>query len=267
MKKNYAVVTGGSSGIGLAIARELAARGYSLLLVSNQEELLREAVATIHTHYPVQCRALCMDLTEPASAQQIFDYCQTNQLETEVLVNNAGILVFSEVVSVSITKLSAILQLHMNTPVMLCRLFGEQMRSQNKGHILNVSSISSVMPFPGISLYGPTKTFMRYFTRALRHEMKIYGVNVTCLIPGATATALYDPNKVNLKLARQTGVMQSPEYVAGQAIKALLNRQAECIPGWLNKLTVWFVPLIPSWFIYQLHKRTKLISKGTDALG
>jgi short-subunit dehydrogenase len=77
---------------------------------------------------------------------------------------------------------------------------------------------------------------MRYFSHALRSEMKLYNVNVTCLIPGATETGLYDPNRVNLTLAKELGVMQTADVVAKKGIDAMFKNKAECIPGWLNKL-------------------------------
>src|SRR5690606_14805701 len=150
---------------------------------------------------------------------------------------------------------------------MLCRLFGEEMRKARHGFILNVSSISAVMPYPGISLYGPSKTYMRYFTRALRSEMKQYNIHVTCLIPGATATALYDPNRVNLSLAKRLGVMQSAEKVAKTGLKSLFKNQAESIPGILNKITVGVLPFIPAGVARLIHQKTKILNVGNQALG
>jgi short-subunit dehydrogenase len=266
-KSQFAMVTGGSSGIGFAIAKELAQKGFGIVLVSNQENELQQCCKEIETQFEVSCIALFKDLTAASAAQEIFDFCQTQELNVQVLVNNAGILVFSEVITAPTEKIHAILQLHIYTSVMLCRFFGEQMKPNKTGYILNVSSISSVMPYPGISLYGPTKTFMRYFTRALRSEMKIHAVKVCCLIPGATATGLYDPNKINLELAMKTGVMHTPEFVAAKAIKAMMNNKAECIPGWLNKLTVALLPLVPIWLIETIHRKTKLMEKGNQSLG
>ncbi|MCO5258980.1 MAG: SDR family NAD(P)-dependent oxidoreductase [Crocinitomicaceae bacterium] len=265
-KNSLALITGGSSGIGLAMATELAKRGYNLLLVSNQEEQLNDVKQSIEQKFSIKCFVLCSDLSIPQAAQAVFNYCSNENLQVDILINNAGMLIFSEVVATDNNRVNTILQLHMCTPTLLCRFFGEDMKKRNNGYILNVSSISSVMPYPGISLYGPSKTYMRYFTRAFRHEMKIYGVNVTCLLPGATETGLYDPNKVNLKLARRTGIMQSSDYVAKKAINALLKNKAECKPGIINKLTVWFLPLVPSWVIYLIHKKTNLIKKGNEAL-
>jgi hypothetical protein len=261
-----ALITGGSSGIGRAIAFELASRGYSLLLVSNQEAELSQTKSEIESQFAVRCLTFCIDLAESKAAAQVFDYCLSHQLEVNILVNNAGILVFSEVVSAPTHRVETILRLHIHTPAMLCRLFGEKMKEKRSGHILNVSSISAVMPYPGISLYGPTKTFMRYFTRAFRHEMKHVGIHVTCLIPGATVTGLYDPQRINIPLAMRLGVMLQPEFVAQKAVKALMNNKAECIPGWLNKVTVRIVPIVPRWLIDLIYRHSGVMNSGRKAL-
>lgn len=266
-KTKIALVTGGSSGIGFAIACELAAKGFLILLISNQAEQLETCKAEIESRFSVTCFILDIDLSATTAAQQVFDYCVEHQLEIEVLVNNAGMLIFSEVVQTPTKRLETILQLHMNTPTVLCRLFGAEMKERKSGSILNVSSISSVMPYPGISLYGPTKTYMRYFTRALRSEMKEHGVNVSCLLPGATETALYDPNRINLKLAKRLGVMQTAEYVARKAVKTIYRKKAECVPGIINKLTIWFMPIIPTFIIELINRRAKLLDKGQKSLG
>lgn len=264
---SVALITGGSSGIGFAVAKQLAQQGFSLLLVSNQEIELAKCKQEIEQHFPIKCHTLFKDLTSATAAQEIFDLTKQNNLEISVLVNNAGILVFSEVVATPLEKVNAILQIHIHTPSMLCRLFGEEMRKARHGFILNVSSISAVMPYPGISLYGPSKTYMRYFTRALRSEMKQYNIHVTCLIPGATATALYDPNRVNLSLAKRLGVMQSAEKVAKTGLKSLFKNQAESIPGILNKITVGVLPFIPAGVARLIHQKTKILNVGNQALG
>lgn len=262
-----ALVTGGSSGIGYAIAEELARRGYDLLLVSNQEKELALCREKLEAAHAIRCHTHYADLSREDAAQALHGYCREQGFRVEVLVNNAGILLFSEVVEAPVERVRTILQLHMQTPALLCRLFGEEMKQRGSGHILNVSSISSVMPYPGISLYGPSKTFLRYFSRALRAEMQAYGVNVTCLLPGATATALYDTNKVDVGLAMRLRIMHTPAFVARKGVKALFRRRAECIPGWLNKITVRVLPLFPQLFITWLHNNTSLIEKGKGAMG
>ncbi|MDZ7608735.1 MAG: SDR family NAD(P)-dependent oxidoreductase [Cyclobacteriaceae bacterium] len=187
--RKVALVTGGSSGIGLAIAHQLALRGYSLLLVSNQKNELAVCQAEFEKLSGRKCYALYLDLAEETSASELFNFSRNQHLVVAVVVNNAGFMNFSEVAETPFEKVQSMLQVHMLTPTKICRLFGKEMKERKSGYILNTSSISAVMPYPGISLYGPTKTYMRYFTRALRSEMREYGVKVTCLIPGATGHA------------------------------------------------------------------------------
>ena len=252
---NIALITGGSSGIGLAIAHELAKLKYNLLLVSNQEKELALSKEALEQQYGINCFLLEIDLATIDAAHQVYDYCHQQQLNIEILINNAGFLIMAEVLDSDPATVSSMIQLHLHTPTVLCRLFGAQMKTQNRGHILNVSSISAVMPYPIISLYGPTKTYLRYFTRAFRTEMRPFGVNVTCLMPGATVTGLYDLTNVNVAHLKALGIFQSPEFVARRAVKGLMKRRALVVPGLINKITIRLMPLIPTFIITALNNR------------
>jgi uncharacterized protein len=260
--RKYALVTGASSGIGWHISKELAQRGYSIIAVSNQPEQLVNLKKEIENTSNVSVLPINIDLAQAGAGKEVFDQCETDHLEIEVLVNNAGMLVIGDAVKVEYFRAADILQLHVNTPALLCRLFGEKMSARKSGYILNVSSISAVMPYPVISFYGPSKTFIRYFTRALRTEMKCYGISVTCLLPGATATALYDMHHVNIPLAMKLGVMKRPESVAHAGMKALFAGRAECIPGALNKLIVLILPFVPVLVIDWINRLRNLKKKN-----
>ncbi|OFY68433.1 MAG: hypothetical protein A2V64_01365 [Bacteroidetes bacterium RBG_13_43_22] len=256
MCPGHALVTGASSGIGWHISHELAKKGYCIIAVSNQPDRLDDLKKKLENEYPISVSTLNIDLSQENSAQQVYDFCERNKVRVEVLVNNAGTLHFGEVLKIEIFRMRSIMNLHMITPAMLCRLFGGKMMERRKGFILNTSSISSIMPYPTISVYGPTKAFLRHFTRALRTEVKRYGIKVTCLIPGATSTGLYDSAKFDTPLKRKLGIMKKPEVVAKAGIKALFNNHPECTPGFLNKLIVLFVPVIPHSIIGAIYKRT-----------
>lgn len=265
-KAKFALVTGASSGIGLAISRILAAKGYSLVMVSNQAEPLQILAKEFSEKFGVDCIPFFADLSLPESGEELFHFTQQNNLRIEILVNNAGILLFGELAHLAPGQSERIINLHIFTPVKLCRLYSEIMLQNRMGMILNISSISAVMPYPGISLYGPTKTFIRYFSRAIRHELLPYGVSVTCAMPGATETGLYDPQKINLKLAKQLGVMHDAEFVAYKLVKAMFKRKAIVIPGLINKITVAMVPIVPSFFIGWIHRKTELTKLGEKKL-
>ncbi len=251
--KSYALVTGASSGLGWYLSVELVGRGYNLIAVSNQPEELEELKKKLEEANNNTVITVNMDLAEENAAKFLFDYCEENNYQVDILVNNAGMLIYGEVLTVEYSRARSILNLHMTTPALLCRLFGEKMRQKGHGYILNVSSISAVMPYPTISLYGPTKSFIRNFSRALRTEMKPTGVSVTCLLPGAMDTRLLKEYKSKLKLAKRIRVVKHPKKVAPIAIKAVFRNRSECIPGMLNKLTIWPLPFAGS--IQNWHHR------------
>lgn len=251
----WALVTGASSGIGWQISEQLAARECNIIAVSNQAGQLEELKLLLEQSHMVQVVTINQDLAREDAPQCIFDYCQTQKLTVDILVNNAGMLMFGEMVDSDYDTMKAILQLHVTTPALLCRLFGNGMKERRSGFILNVSSISSVMPFPTISVYGPTKAFLRYFTRAIRTELKPYGVQVICLIPGATDTPLNDPFMSNMSFGRKAGIVKGPAFVARAGIRAMFRNRALCIPGILNKFIVLLFPLIPSSLISMANRQ------------
>jgi uncharacterized protein len=257
----YALITGASSGIGWHFAELLAKKGYSVVAVSNQPEKLADLKNKI-VQDRIKVETINIDLAQENSARQVFEYCKGKNLEVEVLINDAGMFFFGEAARVDSERTTSMIMLHVLTPTLLCRYFGEEMIKRRKGYILNVSSISAVMPYPGISLYGPTKAYLRHFTRALRTEMKFYGINVTCLIPGATDTGLYDASKYNSSFLMKLGIMKKPFIVARAGVRALFRNRAECIPGLLNKLVILILPVVPHFIISMINRKTNVVRKS-----
>lgn len=259
MSETFALVTGGSSGIGLEIAKLLAARGYSLLLVSNQQEQLNQLKDELSSRYRVQVKTICMNLARDEAAYEVFDFCQQKNLEVEVLVNNAGFFFFGQITDADVIKAQEKIHLHILTTSLLCTLFGNEMKKRRKGFILNNASISAYKDFPGIGYYGATKSYIKSFTRSLRTELKFYGIHVTCLCPGATATNLYDPSVINVELGKKLGIMMSAEKVAHLGVRGLFNDRSVVIPGFVTRLMLFLAILTPHWIIYEIRKRTKLL--------
>ena len=143
----YALVTGASSGIGWHVSKKLAQKGYSIIAVSNQPQQLEKLKSELQSAFAISVIKYDIDLAQAGAAKEIFEYCETHQFEVEVLVNNAGILVIGEAVKVDYSEAASVLQLHIATPALLCNLFGKKMMLRKKGYILNVSSISAVMPY------------------------------------------------------------------------------------------------------------------------
>ena len=260
-RKNFALVTGASSGIGLALSRELARRGYPLLLVSNEEAKLGETALELAAKYQVKTVALYMDLAQSDSAQKVFDYCEASALKIEILVNNAGIFFFKDVTETPCELAQTVINLHVLTPTILSKLIAQQMiRENRKGYILNIASISSRMMMPGISLYSSTKSYLRCFSRAMRNEIFDKGISITTICPGAVATGLYALPSRYMKLGIRLGIILPAERLAVLALKKMFRRKAEFIPsGFVNRLFIFIVATMPEvlirWLRREINKR------------
>ncbi|MDR2702590.1 MAG: SDR family NAD(P)-dependent oxidoreductase [Spirochaetaceae bacterium] len=254
---DFALVTGASSGIGLAISGELARRGYPLLMVSNEEAKLAEAAASLQAEYHVKTIALYMDLAQKDSAHKLFNYSETNNLKIGIVVNNAGIYFFKDVTNTPPERIETVINLHILTPALLCRLFAQQMISEGRrGYILNIASIAARMMMLGIALYSSTKSFLRCFSRSMRLETFDHGVSITTISPGAAATGLYNMSPRYVKLGVRFGYIITPERLASLAVKKMFQRKAEYIPdGFINRLFILLVAAIPEALVRRIKKK------------
>ena len=246
MTNSFALITGASSGMGYCYAQQLAARGYQLLIVSN-EPAIHEKAAILRNDYSVQVVSLERDLSLPSAAQELHQYCIDKQIEVEVLVNNAGVYHDRDFLLDSERFNSLILNLHMYTPAMLCYYFGQDMVARHKGYILNVCSITSTIAVQRLATYSATKAFLSNFSRALHVELRQKGVIVTDISPGAVDTGLYNIHPIFTKMGRALGIIVSPEYLVRRALNALFRGRAKAtVPFVWSKLIQLFVALIPT---------------------
>jgi hypothetical protein len=258
-KTGTALITGGSSGIGYAIAKELAGRGYNLVLASNQKEKLNEVCEELANQYQIKTRPFFKDLAEPGAAQKLYDWCQKEQIEVDILVNNAGIFVFGEVVETNTEKAQQMLTLYTTTPALLCILFGKDMKQRRHGNIINISSLAAFMPYPGISLYSSTKNFLKSFSRSLRTEMIDYNVNITCICPGAVSTRLFEPSDADHKKAINWGVMMPSEKLARLAVDSMFRKKALLVPGFINRIFLIIIYLVPQSIILLIRRYSRFL--------
>ncbi|MBO4530488.1 MAG: SDR family NAD(P)-dependent oxidoreductase [Paludibacteraceae bacterium] len=257
----YALVTGASSGIGLQYATELARQKYDLLLVSNQEKEIQEAATDLANRFGVQTIGLYKDLSTENAAQELHTYCKENNLQIDILINNAGIFFFNEYVKTDIKRIELMLNLHMKTVSEMCYYFGADMKERGFGYILNMSSMSAWMTMPGISVYNATKAYILNFSRSIWYEMKPYGVGVTAICPGAVDTGLYGLSDKWRKVAVGIGVSMRPEELAKKALKKMFKKKKQYIPGWINHIFIFLVKHLPDWFIFLMIKRIEQFQK------
>jgi len=257
MGTKYALVTGASSGIGLAYANVLAEYGYNLVIVSNEHDAIIERSREIMDKFPVQAIPVTMDLGRQESALELYNLCKEQGLEIEFLVNNAGVYHDKDYLDDSVQFNSLIFNLHMYTPAMLVWYFGKDMSERGRGYIINMSSVTSRFGIQRMSTYSSTKGFLQLFSRSLHVELHQKGVNVTCVRPGAVATTLYNLKPSAVKTGLALGYIITPEKLARKGVKAVLKGKAQITPGFSTKLLQVLVALIPTCAL-RLVRRMKI---------
>ena len=243
----YALVTGASSGMGLQFSMQLAANGYGIIIVSNRPDENVASQGIILRLWNVDVRVIDIDLTEADSARRIYNLVHEWELQVDVLVSNAGMLLFSTLERTAPGAMDKIIALHCTTPVKLIQLFGRDMMERRYGYILITSSSTAWMQYPTISLYGATKAFLKNFSRSIWYEYRRYGVSVTTFFPGAVDTPLYKLDDKMRRIFRRMGVMMSAERAVSIALRAMFSRQYRCIPGLFTKFIVALCSIIPAW--------------------
>ena len=259
MKNHFALVTGASSGIGLEFAKQLAKRGYNLLIVSN-EEVIKKCAEEIKGSKDerisgLEVIPLVMDLGQQSSARELYEYTRAQEIEVEVLVNNAGVYHDKDILDDSEAFTSLIMNLHMYTPAMLCYLFGQEMRERRHGYILNVCSVTSKIVAQRLGTYASTKCFLSAFTRSLHIELKPYGVYVTDVSPGAVDTGLFSIPQWVTKAGKALGIIASPEMLVRRALRALFHgRSKTTIPTIFWQVLCFIILLIPTWMLRLIRR-------------
>ncbi len=252
--KPYALVTGASSGIGYQYARQLAEKGYSLIMVSNEADAIVEKANEIRNDFSVEAIPLMRDLGKQEAAKELYDYCKDQNLEVEVLINNAGVYHDRDFLADTAAFNELILNLHVNTPAMLMYYFCQDMVARKKGYVLNMSSITSEIAVQRLATYSATKSFLKNFSRSTHVELYHKGVYVTAVRPGAVNTGLYNISNMATKTGMIVGYIVTPEKLARQGLRAMFHKRARVTPGFLNHVLLFLVALLPTGLLRLIRK-------------
>lgn len=242
----WAVVTGGSKGIGKAIALELAAKGFSLVLVARSAALLASVAEGIRSSHPVAVQTLAMDLLATDAGQRIADFCTAEQLPVCALVNNAGSGVWDDFAEGALADMMRMNALNVDALLRVTHAMLPLLRQQPRAHILHVGSLAAYQPVPTMSLYGAGKSYVRSFSYALRYELRKSPITVTCLSPGGVWTEFMAAAGNEIVSERNRWMMMSAERCARVAVRGMLKGRAEVIPGLRNQLSAFAVRFIPT---------------------
>lgn len=231
----WALVTGASSGIGEAFARQLAALGLDLILVARRKDRLTRLAGELSDRHGVTVRAAPADLTEPDFLEQI--QALADPLEIGLLVNNAGAALTGEFLAHELEDELSLLYLNCRAPLVLSHFYGRQMAERQRGGIINVASASGFLPMPYWTHYGATKAFDLHFSEGLAVELAASNVDVLALCPGGTHTEFSEV------AGTEAGGMD-PAHVVAVAL-AKLGRAPVAIPGLRNRVSVLALRAMP----------------------
>ena len=250
-----ALITGGDSGIGLEYARQLAALGCNLALVSNRPQALVEASRALSADYAVRVDCLEADLAIPGAAQTVVDWCDREGINPDILINNAGMFFMEYLGSESLGKADKMMALHMSMVADLCILFGARMKERGSGRILNMGSMTAWIPAPGIAVYSASKAFLVSFGKGLGHELRPFGVTLTTVCPAAVDTGLYPLTPRLRRNLRRIGIIRTPQWLARKGLRAMFRGRRQLRPGPLNRLVPCLIRLLPARTIDRLGRK------------
>jgi short-subunit dehydrogenase len=246
MEKNrYTLITGASNGIGLEFAKIHASKGENLVLVARSEAKLKEIKKEFEQNYTIQLEILVLDLSKENAAQMVFEFTQSKNIIVSILINNAGFGDFGFFHESNWEKTNEMIQLNITCLTQLTHVYAKEMVRYKHGKILNVSSIAAFQPGPMMSVYFATKAFVLHFSEAINNELKEFGVSVTALCPGPTASSFFTvADMENAKLIKDKK-LPSPKEVAEFGSKALMNNNAVAVHGFFNNFLVNLVRFTP----------------------
>lgn len=257
LNSRTALVTGAAHGIGRCYAERLAASGHRLVIVDRDAEALEAARVRLTADYGVEVGVIAMDLARMRASEELYDTVRSLGLSVDVLVNNAGIFSYLDMLQTPVERIEEMLLLHDLTLTKNCRAFGADMARRGSGHILNMSSYSVWMPFPGMALYTATKAYVRCFSKAFAKEMADAGVRVTAVCPAGVATDLYGLTPRWQRIGRRLGVLISPDSCARRGLKALWRGRRCIVPDWWNRLFIPLFLFMPDFLTRRIRRYTR----------
>lgn len=219
----YTLITGASSGIGRELAYVFAKNSNNLIITARNEKELNSLKLELEKEYGIQVIIIVADLSRPDACGNLYEKTQQEGYIIDNLINNAGFGDCSEFVECDSEKYKNLIQVNIASLCELTRLYGKEMKQQERGRILNIASIAAFCPGPYMACYYASKSFVLSFSQAVYEELKPYGVSVTALCLGPTST--HFEQTANLEKANMFKFFKpkSPKDVALYAYKCMIK--------------------------------------------
>ncbi|HYW95136.1 MAG TPA: SDR family NAD(P)-dependent oxidoreductase [Bacteroidales bacterium] len=242
----YSLVTGASSGIGKAIATELAGRKHNLLLISLPEQGLEKFSNFLQITYGIKTDWLETDLSISGTPKKVYEWAQNKKYMVNTLVNNAGVAGTMGIDMADAKYIDDRLLVNVRALVVLCHYFIPDMKKLPEAYILNIASLSAFYAIPFKSIYAASKAFVVSFSRAISTELKYSGISVSVVCPNGVRTNEGTHTRIEAhgNIVRLTTV--TPEQVAKSSVNGMLKRKFMIIPGHFNLFLLFISRFMPS---------------------
>ena len=234
--KTVTLITGGGSGIGLALSQVLAKNGHDLVLIARNLQELQKVGQDLEKEHGIVTYPLAADLSKPGACQKRFDELTQQKLEVNILVNNAGFATHGSFAESDTQAEMDMLEVNIKALTLLTRIALPSMLKKKSGYILNLASTAAFQPGPFMAGYYASKAYVLSFSEALNNELSGTGISVTALCPRPTKTGFAKrANIENVRLFKNAPVMEAFK-VAEIGYRGMLAKKAVVIPGHRNTL-------------------------------
>jgi short-subunit dehydrogenase len=250
------VVTGASTGIGAALARELAERSYNLLLVARRPEPMRALGEELRLLHGVHVDVEAADLADAATRAELAARLEAGEREVVGVCNNAGFGSFGRFADLPLEREQDIVRVNVEALVHLTGAFLPRMVAHGTGAVLNVASTAAFQPLPGMATYAASKAFVQSFSEAVHEELSGTGVSVSCLSPGPTRTEFGETAGLDDDPPSAPGFLfANPAGVARAGVDAMVAGRRTAVPGVQNKLSSAGGRLVPRTLLLPIARR------------
>ena len=250
----YALVAGGSKGIGYGIAEALAKRGYNLILIARHLDTLEAAKKKLETTYQVHVEIIPMDLSFDNSATEIAKWCTERNIRLKVLCNVAGLGGANDYLSLSLDSLRYMVRLNVESCMALSLTLMPLLEKNAPSYILNVASMAGFAPIPIKNMYSATKSAVVFFSYSLRYQLKDKNISVSCLCPGPVYTKPEIVKDTKAKLGWFGNKMALDPHTVGEvAVKKTFKKRLIIVPGTLAKISSTLIRFLPRRWIVNLY--------------
>ncbi len=245
MATTTALITGASSGIGLELAELFAKDKTNLVLVARSESRLKELADRLQKQYSIKVHLLAKDLSNYDTAKEVFEWCNSQGIAVDFLINNAGFGDFGMFSESKWGKQLQMINLNITTLTYLTHLFLPLMVNRKYGKVLNVASTAAFQPGPLMAVYYATKAYVLHFSEGIANELSGSGVTVTALCPGATESGFQAAADMQESKLVKGKKLPASKEVAEYGYKAMMQGKTVAIHGTMNYLMANSVRFTP----------------------